>query len=378
MKICTRCILPETFPGIVYDREGVCNYCLTHHPVQVLGEEALQRELDKYRNRGTEYNCIVPISGGRDSSFVLHQMVKKYQMRVLTLTVDSGFILPEGLRNIERVTEILQVPHVWLRNEKSIAPAKRNTRTKFQGWIRNPSIKTIVPVLNSGDKTMNLRMARFAKSQAIPLVIGGNYVGNCSFEEEYWKRGFLGVFGNDRGTFSLSSKIKLVWLFGLEYLTNSYNLRWPIFKEYVTGGAVYFFEPLFRPRDVSFLGFYDYIYWKEKDVLETIYRDLGWQGAPDHTTTWRIDDSAYPLMNYLYYKLVGFTEHDEMYSRMIREGQIPRDEALKRCEADHNSAWIHGPRLQESLKELGVTKEQLDDALEGYRESLMPLILAGN
>ena len=155
-------------------------------------------------------------------------------------------------------------------------------------------------------------------------------------------------------------------------------MNWYIFKEYVTGGAVYFFEPLFRPRDVSFLGFYDYIYWKEKDVEETIYRDLDWQGAPDHTTSWRIDDSAYPLMNYLYYKLVGFTEHDEMYSRMIREGQLTRDEALKRCEADHNSAWIHGPRLQESLKELGVTKEQLDDALEGYRESLMPLILAGN
>ena len=132
MKICTRCILPETFPGIVYDGEGVCNYCLTHHPVQVLGEEALQRELDKYRNRGTEYNCIVPISGGRDSSFVLHQMVKKYQMRVLTLTVDSGFILPEGLRNIKRVTEILQVPHVWLRDEKSIATAQQNSITNIQ------------------------------------------------------------------------------------------------------------------------------------------------------------------------------------------------------------------------------------------------------
>lgn len=375
MRRCTKCILPETFPGIEFDENGVCNYCLNYTPVEVYGEERLEKVLAQYRDKGEKYDCIVPISGGRDSSFVLHQMVTKYQMRALALTVDSGFILPEGIRNIRTVTKVLNVPHVWLRDEKKIEVARENTKIKFQGWLKKPSINTIVPVLNSGDKTMNLRMAHYAKENKIPLVIGGNYIGNSSFEEEHWKRGFMGVFADDRGTFSISDKIRLVFLFGMEYLTNPYNFRVSILKEYIAGGAVYFFEPLFIPKGVNFLGFYDYIYWNEKEIVSTIVNELKWQGAPDHTTTWRIDDSAYPLMNYLYYKLVDFTEHDEMYSKMIRESQISRDEALQRCQADHESQWIQGPRLLESLKELEVTKEQVDEALEKYREKLLPKIL---
>jgi hypothetical protein len=125
MKRCTKCILPETFPGIEFDENGVCNYCLNYEPVKVFGEKEFERVLSKYINKGEKYDCIVPISGGRDSSFVLHQMVKRYKMRVLTLTVDSGAILPEGCRNIKRVTEVLNVEHVWLKDEKQIETAHK-------------------------------------------------------------------------------------------------------------------------------------------------------------------------------------------------------------------------------------------------------------
>ena len=103
MRRCTRCILPETFPGIKFNGVGVCNYCLNHEPVKVRGEQELEKVLSKYRGRGEKYDCIVPISGGRDSAFVLHQIVKEYNMRTLALTFDGGFITSEGIRNIERL-----------------------------------------------------------------------------------------------------------------------------------------------------------------------------------------------------------------------------------------------------------------------------------
>ena len=375
MKRCTKCILPETFPGIEFDENGVCNYCLNYELVKVFGEKELERVLSKYINKGEKYDCIVPISGGRDSSFVLHQMVKKYKMRVLTLTVDSGALLPEGYRNIKRVTEVLNVEHVWLKDEKQIETAHKNTKIKFHGWLKKPSINTIVPVLNSGDKTMNLRMYRYAKENRIPLVMGGNIIGNSTFEQEHWKTGFLGVFPDEHGVYSTPDKIRLSFLFWLEYLKNPSNFHIPIFKEYLEGASVYFFESVLKPRGVDSLGFFDYIYWNEKEVVSTVTEELDWKGASDATTTWRIDDAAYPLMNYLYYKLVGFTEHDEMYSKMIREGQISREEALKRCLADHESRWIHGDRLLGSLEELEVSKEQVDEVLEEYREELLEKIL---
>jgi hypothetical protein len=374
MRRCTRCILPETFPGIEFDETGVCNYCLNYEPVKVYGEKELEKVLYKYRNKGKKYDGIVPISGGRDSAFVLHQIVKKYGMKVLALTVDSGALLPEGYRNIKRITEVLNVDHVWLKDEKQIKTAQENTKIKFHGWLKKPSINTIVPTLNAGDKMMNLRMYNYAKENKIPLVMGGNNIGNSSFEQEHWKTGFLGVFPDNRGIYSTYDKIKLTLLLGFEYLRNSSNLHIPILKEYIGGASVYFFESLLKPKGVDTLGFYDYIYWNEKEILATITKELDWKGASDATTTWRIDDAAYPLMNYIYYKLVGFTEHDEMYSKMIREGQISRNEALERCLADHESRWIHGSRLLGFLEELEVSKEEVDEVLEEYREELLEKI----
>ena len=368
MKRCTRCILPETFPGIKFDNQGRCNYCRDYNPVQVLGEKELIKTLSRYQNKGEEYDMVVPISGGRDSAFVLHQMVTKYKMHVLALTVDSGAILPEGYRNIKRITEVLDVPHVWLKDEHQIKTAQENTKIKFQGWLKNPSIHTIVPVLNSSDKTMNLRMYQYAHDHHIPVVMGGNNVGNSTFEQEHWKTGFLGVFPNERGIYAKSDRMKLSFFFGLEYLKNPSNFKFPIFKEYAKGASVYFFESILKPNDVDALGLYDYIYWDEKKIVSTITKELDWRGGKDTSTTWRIDDAAYPLINYMYYKLVGFTEHDEMYSKMVREDQLSRKNALERCINDHKPK-IH--YVKKTCAELGVTLEQLDWVLENYRTKFL-------
>lgn len=369
---CTRCILPETFPRIEFDDRGTCNYCLDHEPMKVCGEEELVRVLKRFRGRGKKYDCIVPISGGRDSAFVLHQIVRKYGLRVLALTVDSGAIMPEGVRNIERITEVLGVDHVWLRDENQIKTAQKNTKLKFHAWLKKPSINTIVPTLNAGDKTMNLRIYRYAKQNGIPLVLGGNNVGNSSFEQEHFKTGFLGVFPDERGIYSTYDKIKLAFLLWLEYVKNYHNFHWSVFKEYVSGAYVYLFESLSKPEEVTTVGFYDYIYWKEEEVVPTIRRELDWRGASDTVATWRVDDAAYPLIDYLYLKLVGFNEFDEFYSKLIREGQISRDEGLKRCLSE-NAPRI--PSLMKIFDELGVTKDQVDEVLDKYKVKLLQKIL---
>lgn len=371
LRRCTRCLLPETFPGIEFDDEGVCNYCQGYEKVKVKGEEALREVFDEYRDKGEKYDCLVPISGGRDSSFVLHETVKKYKMRALALTVDSGAIMPEGYRNIETVTEKLGVEHVWIKNEDRIKVAQKNVKLKFHAWLKKPSINTIVPTLNAGDKTMNLQIYNYAHEHEIPLVLGGNNVGNSSFEQEHFKTGFMGVFPDERGMYSTSDKIKLNFLFAYEFLKNYHNFHWSILKEYLGGIYVYFFESTLKPKDVIPLGFYDYIYWTEKKILPTIHK-LGWKGASDTTATWRVDDAAYPLIDYLYLRLVGFNEFDEHYSKLIREGQISRKEALKRCLSD-NAPRL--PALTRTFEELEATKEQVDEVVDKYSEKLLERIL---
>ena len=289
-------------------------------------------------------------------------------MRTLALTVDGGFITEAGYRNIHKIVDVLNVDHVWLKDEKKNEISLENCKIKLQGWLKKPSIHTIVPVLNSGDKTMNLQIFKYAHKYKIPLVMGGNNIGNSIFEQEHWKTGFLGVFPNNRGIYSIPHRIKLLILLGLEYLKNSTNFKVSILKEYLGGIIVYFFESILKSRDVDTLGFYDYIYWNEKEVLSTITNELGWRSAKDTSMTWRIDDKAYPLINYMYYNLVGFTEHDELYSKMIREGQITRDEVMKRIIEDHKPRYLP---LKKLLEELEVNKNLLDNVLRTYRKKLL-------
>lgn len=209
IRRCNTCVLPETFPGIKFENNGECNYCKTYEPMQPFGEETFLRLLSKYRGKGKEYDVLVPISGGRDSAYVLHQMVKKYEMKVVGVTVDSGFTLEEGWRNLEVMVKKLNIRHIVLRNEKRIKIAIRNTKLKFQGWVKNPSISTIIPVLNAGDKTMNYQLYKYAETNDIPLVLGGNIVGNAKVEQDHWKTGFMGIFPDDRGIYSINDKIKL-------------------------------------------------------------------------------------------------------------------------------------------------------------------------
>ncbi|MEM2970600.1 MAG: hypothetical protein QXR63_06685 [Candidatus Bathyarchaeia archaeon] len=367
LRKCNKCLLPETFPGIEFDKNGVCNYCQNHHPVKVLGEEELKKTLNKYRNKGVKYDCLVAISGGRDSTFVLHQIATKYDMRTLSLTIDSGFITEEGRRNIKTVTETLGVDHIYIRNENYLQTSWRNLKIMFHAWLKKPSINTIVPTLNIADKTMNLQIFRYAHKNRIPLVIGGNNIGNCSFEQEHFKTGYMGVFPDERGNYTRAGKMKLVVLFAWEFLKNTGHYHWPVIKSCASGTLVYFFESLLKPSDVNTLGFYDYIYWNEKEILPMI-KSIGWNGAEDTTATWRIDDMMYPLIDYIYLRLVGFNEFDEFYSKLIREGQISRDEALERCYSDR---FPRPTIFYQLLDKLGVSKEKLDEVLDEYRKKLL-------
>jgi hypothetical protein len=210
-------------------------------------------------------------------------------------------------------------------------------------------------------------MFQYAHDHGIPLVVGGNNIGNSIFEQEHWKTGYMGVFPDARGYYSSPDKLRLSVLFGMEFLRNPANYSFSVFKEYFSGAGVYFFETRLKPKDVDPLGFYDYVYWDEQKILSTIMKECGWRCGNDTTATWRVDDAAYPLMNYMYYRLVGFTEHDELYSKMIREGQITRDDALSRCRSDQKPRTRY---INTTCDELGVSCDEIDRVLDDYRKVL--------
>jgi hypothetical protein len=116
-RLCTRCVLPETFPGIKFDADGVCNYChraLTEEKAAAHRESArlkFEQILNDVRGKGT-YDVLVGWSGGKDSTYILARMVQEFNCRVLAFTFDNGFVSKQAFRNMEKISDTLGVDHL--------------------------------------------------------------------------------------------------------------------------------------------------------------------------------------------------------------------------------------------------------------------------
>ena len=105
MKRCANCVLPETFPGIDFNDKGICNHCRAFRGAEQLEvskkkyRKKFEKLLNTYGKTGT-YDCIMAYSGGKDSTYTLVVLREKYDVSILALTVDNGFISPAAINNI--------------------------------------------------------------------------------------------------------------------------------------------------------------------------------------------------------------------------------------------------------------------------------------
>ena len=110
---CTRCGLPETYETLEFDADGVCNVCRQQefkkqHVDWAEREKEFAALVEQYRGKH-EYDCILPFSGGKDSTFTLYHMVTRYRVKPLVVQFNHGFMRPTLLENNERTFKKLGV-----------------------------------------------------------------------------------------------------------------------------------------------------------------------------------------------------------------------------------------------------------------------------
>ncbi|HOQ90441.1 MAG TPA: adenine nucleotide alpha hydrolase, partial [Candidatus Hydrogenedentes bacterium] len=117
LRRCVRCVMDDTVPGIRFDADGVCSYCHLHDrldrafPTGPEGRRILERFADRMRRDGKNrpYDCVVGVSGGRDTSYCLHYVKRELGLRPLAVHFDNGWDSETAKTNLARLCDALDV-----------------------------------------------------------------------------------------------------------------------------------------------------------------------------------------------------------------------------------------------------------------------------
>jgi hypothetical protein len=321
LRRCTKCLLPETFPFIEYDGHGICNYCenyrIKNQPKPI---EELMTLVEPYRRSNGRPDCIVPYSGGRDSTHTLHIVKNVLKLNPIAFTYDWGMVTDLARRNIARVCGKLGVENILV--SADISWKRENIRKNILAWLNRPHLG-MIPLFMAGDKFFYYYTDQVKRQTGIDLNIWGiNPLENTDF-----KVGFLGVPPDHekKRIYSLSMKRQLQLFLGVgtRILENPRYLNrsvWDTLGSFISRSVI-------PHRDYYHL--YDYYRWDEKELEKLVLEEYKWETAVDTHTTWRIGDGTAAFYNYVYYTVAGFSEYETFRSNQIREGMLSREEGLR-------------------------------------------------
>lgn len=320
LRRCTKCLLPETFPFIEYDHAGVCNYCNNYEKKnQPKSLDELMNLVEPYRSTNGKPDCLVPFSGGRDSTYSLHFIKKELGLNPIAFTYDWGMVTDLARRNAARVCGKLGVENIIVAAD--IHLKRENIRKNVTAWLKRPHLG-MVPLFMAGDKYFFHFSNKVLQQTGLELSIwGSNPLENTDF-----KSGFTGiepVFNKKRiDEIKLFSKVKLISFFGKQYLSNPAYINSSLID---TIGS---FKSRYFTKRYGYIQLFDYMKWDEKELETLILNKYNWEKSIDTKSTWRIGDGTAAFYNYIYHTVAGFSEFDTFRSNQIREGQLSRKEGL--------------------------------------------------
>ena len=347
---CNHCIMTEATPGIGFDHDHVCNYCRDFKNIEPKGESALLQILENAGSNRGRYDCIVNISGGRDSSFTILKMVKDYGLKVLAVNYANPFTHELAADNIQKITRILKVKLVSFSFSEGFH--QKIVRANLLALAKKPD-PAMVPMVCISCKLIWKNILDIANAHKIGLIVSG---GNL-YEQTVFKRALLG----GRADQSVS-EYYTNYVFGLvKHAARNYRFLRP--QTLIPTVKGYFYSNPYSPmvrwkgRHIDKVDLFHYLPWNENLVINRISDELNWRSPDDNSGSWRFDCRIGHLKDYLYLKLLGITEKDDFYSQLIRDGKISRDEAIKRVEQENR---VNMNELEQLMKSINLDIGILD------------------
>ena len=340
MRHCIKCAMPDTRPGTPFNDKGVCQACLNFEKRKKIDWEKRKEELKKlcakYRRNDGYYDCLIPVSGGKDSHFQVHTMKEEMGMNPLLITVDNPFTKSKaGVHNLRNLSDAFACDHILY--TMSIPLFKKVTRIAFEEFGEP------LRYIETAIVTVPYKMAIKLK---IPLVVYGES------EHEYgsYKEGAM---IND----FIIQKFKRIGLnfwrkkgFGLKELN---AIIPPAEKKKPEVIALSYFVPWSSTKNLAIAkryGFRDLTHeWRREGYIDDFEQ---------------IDSLGYLVHLWLKYPKFGFQRTSDIASRRVRERNLSLSEAKKFIiENDHK---LDQRTLDDFINCLGYTSKQFWDIVEKF------------
>lgn len=324
MKYCKKCGLPETYPGIIFNEYGSCNFCEFYEKHErIISDyekkhdifcEKIEEAKKKAAETNAPYDCVVGFSGGKDSSYIIYQMKQRYGMRVLAVTFQNGFHTEYGKNNIENILQKLDVDYITMRlNEKDL----RLYYSKCVALMKN----FCAVCFHFGNYFCHSIAGKFG----IPLIVNGRTKGQ--------------ILQN-----ALSEK-------GIEPFQISYHLKdfeYQMFGNLVEKCAEHNLVDYLNDVEVMNLSYFAYHDITEEETMKFLEEKIGWKrpetGIP-HADCW-----AHPLAEYFSIQKRGYPVRTGELAVLVRSGELTKEEASAILEKDKQEYSKIDPKLKEEFK----------------------------
>ena len=338
ITVCVRCPQDTTIPGIKFDKEGVCSFCHLQDRMEKIfpndekGNIIISKIISQIKkvNNNKKHNCVIGISGGRDSTFLLYKAVKDFHLKPLAVHFNDGFDNPVAGENMIKACKKLSVE---LRTITSDWREAKDLKITF--------LKASVPELNLGtDIGIASSLYGIAFKEKIKSILIGQ-----SFRTEGVKPLSWSYFDGDYLR-NVQKKLGTVKLKKWEPNNPGFNLGIKELTYYALIKKIKTFTPFY------------YINYIRKDAEEKLRQELDWVYPGAHY----FDDLYHSLIKYITRTKFKFDLNLNSDAALVRSGQLSRKDALKRA---HGVYCIEDPKIIDlCIKRLGLTKEKFEEFMK--------------
>ena len=354
MNYCPKCGLPN-IKNIPFNEAGECYICENWDDYKLKVKEDFSALLDKVREKGSgkPFDCVVGISGGRDSTYLLYKLTQDYDLRCAAVFVENAFTPPETVENVRKITDKLNVKLFHYKIDA--AYHMKIARKMIRYWQRtgNPIFSNLAC---APCKLFNKYIFKLANQLKINTIIyGGNpyeifYLGPGDTSKS--RKGKFTFFAMLKDTFSKIAR-GVILIFSNLGIVRYLPIIIKASVMYVNQYSPYL--KLRYPKIISYDFFHHYD-WNEAE-MNSILKKLGWILPEGFVSTWRADCYFEEVKNYMFKQTVGISHIHSLFSNLAREGKIPVEESIKRSQKEAFSS----ARLNFALEKLSLKSLEADE-----------------